>query len=409
MKNSALPQGDYDLVIVGGGMVGASLAYALAKQSRLRIAMIELTPFESDDQPSYDDRAIALSYGSRRIFEAMGVWGELAGQLEPINSIHVSDRGHFGATRLHNDEEGVEALGYVVENRVVGRVLLNRLAKLDHIQLLCPAALTDMTQDRDGIDLQIEYKDQKQKLRTRLLVAADGVTSRTRELLGIGIKRRDYGQAAVIANVTTEQPHNNVAYERFTDSGPVALLPMTDGRCSVVWTVKSGQLDTVLSLSDDQFLNQLQQRFGYRLGVLLKTGRRSAYPLALVEAEQLVKGRAVVIGNAAHTLHPVSGQGFNLALRDVAVLAELLATAPDAGSATMLQSYAKQRKADMARVFRLTDSLVKIFSNEFAPLGHARAAGLVALDLLPGLRHLLARQSMGLLGQQSKMMRRVPL
>ena len=213
----------------------------------------------------------------------------------------------------------------------------------------------------------------------------------------------------MIANVETEYAHNNVAYERFTDTGPLAFLPMTDKRCSVVWTINAEDSDDVMSLNDEQFIKKLQQRFGFRLGHILKAGKRNAYALSYVETEQLVKKRVVVIGNAAHALHPVSGQGYNLALRDVAELAEIIAAYDDPGHELLLSEYVARRRKDMQRVYRITDTLVKLFSNSFAPLGHARSAGLIALDLMPSIRHLMARQSMGLLGHMNKMMRRISL
>jgi 2-octaprenyl-6-methoxyphenol hydroxylase len=233
--------------------------------------------------------------------------------------------------------------------------------------------------------------------------------SHTRELAGMEMRREDYGQAAVIANVTTEYPHQGVAYERFTDTGPLAFLPMTQNRCSVVWTINATETAEVMALGDDAFIARLQQRFGYRLGHIEKTGIRHAYPLAYVEASQLVKGRVVIIGNAAHALHPVSGQGYNLALRDAAEIAEVIASYDDPGHELVLAEYAAKRRKDIQRVYRITDTLVKLFSNAFPPLAHARAAGLILLDLIPPARHLMARQSMGLLGRMGKMMRRISL
>ena len=400
---------DYDVIVIGGGMVGASLACALAGQTDKRIAVVEAFAFEDQAQPSFDDRSIALSYGSARIWQAMGLWDQLQPQIEAIKTIHVSDRGHLGATRLYHDEEGVEALGYVAENRVMGRVLMQRVQQLEQVDWLCPASIEALQQFDDHVEASIRHQDQLRSLSCKLLVAADGAMSRARELAGLDIDRHDYQQTAVIANVQTEYPHNNVAYERFTDSGPLAFLPMTEGRCSVVWTVDNDDVDRVLGLSDEQFVEALQQRFGFRLGHILKSGTRQAYPLAYVEAQQLSRGRVVIIGNAAHALHPVSGQGYNLALRDVAELAELIAGHGDPGHRLLLNDYHARRRKDMLRVYRITDSLVKIFSNDFPPLAHARAAGLVVMDLLPPLRHLMARQSMGLLGRMSRMMRGMPL
>ena len=400
---------DFDVVIIGGGMVGASLACALANQPQLRIAVVEAFAHDANSQPSFDDRVIALNYGSRRIWEAMGLWHELAPLVEAINNIHVSDRGRLGVTRLNHQEERVEALGYVAENRLLGQVLMKRLQGLKHIHWYCPASIESLEQNNERVELTISRQPSVTHISCRLLVAADGANSRARELAGLNMRREDYQQAAIITNVEMEYPHQGTAYERFTDSGPLAFLPMTQHRSSVVWTIHAADRQRVMALCDDEFIAELQDRFGYRQGHILKVGVRHAYPLAYVAAEQLVKGRVVVIGNAAHALHPVSGQGYNLALRDVAEIAELIATAEDPGHELLLAEYARRRRDDMQRVYRLTDGLVKIFSNNISPLAHARAAGLMLVDFLPSLRHLLARQSMGLMGRMGKMLRRLPL
>lgn len=399
----------YDVIIIGGGMVGASLACALSNQRDKRIAVVEASDFNSASQPSFDDRSIALSYGSRRIWEAMGLWNQLEPLIEPIKKIHVSDKGHLGATRLNHEEEQVEALGYVAENRVIGQVLMQRIEKLKHVEWICPATIKNIEQGENTVTVVIDQAGNKVELTALMLVAADGAMSKTRSLSGLNVEQKSYHQVAVIANVKTEYDHANVAYERFTDTGPVAFLPMTDKRCSVVWTVNAEDADHVMALNDEQFIKKLQQRFGFRLGYILHAGKRNAYPLSYVEAEQLVKGRVVVIGNAAHALHPVAGQGYNLALRDVAELAELIATYDDPGHELLLHEYAAKRRKDMQRVYRITDTLVKVFSTSFAPVAHARAAGLIAVDLMASVRHLMARQSMGLLGHMNKMMRRISL
>ena len=396
---------DCDVLIIGGGLVGASLACAL-ENSGLAVHVVEAHPLKSDAQPSYDDRTVALSWGSRCIFEGMGLWDAMADRLEAIKTIHISDKGHFGATRLRHDEEHVEALGYVAENRVLGEVLYQRLQQNRNLALHCPAELVSIEQTADRAVATIRMDRQESNLSARLLVAADGVVSQVRELLHIGSSSQDYGQSAVIANVTPGFKHDNVAYERFTDQGPVAFLPMTANRCSVVWTVPTAQADALMRLGDEAFLRQLQQRFGFRLGKLQKAGQRQLYPLRLIETTQVVRDRVVMVGNAAHTIHPVAGQGFNLALRDIAILTELIAASPDPGDRNTLQTYVERREDDARRVYRFTDGLVKIFSNSNAALGHLRAAGLVAVGLVPLLRHQLARQSMGLSGRTSVLGRR---
>ena len=396
---------DCDILIIGGGLVGASLACAL-ENSGLSVHIVEAYPYQSDSQPSYDDRTVALSWGSRCIFEGMGLWDAMADRVEAIKTIHISDKGHFGATRLRHEEEHVEALGYVAENRVLGDVLYQRLLQNTNVELHCPAGLISLEQKHDRVIATIGDNGKQSVVSARLLVAADGVVSQVRDLLHIGSSVQDYGQTAVIANVTPAFRHNNVAYERFTDQGPIAFLPMTHNRCSLVWTVPLKQADELMKLGDADFLQLLQQRFGFRLGQLQKVGKRQAYPLKLIESTQVVRNRVVIVGNAAHSIHPVAGQGFNLALRDIAMLTELISTAEDAGDSKLLQSYVEQREDDARRVYRFTDGLVKIFSNNSTALGHLRAAGLVAVGLIPPLRHQLAKQSMGLSGRRSELGRR---
>lgn len=401
----------FDVLIVGGGMVGASLAVAL-QTLPLKIGLIEAFRFGGAEQPSYDDRSIALAYASSRIYQGIGLWQALQHGVEAIQHIHISDRGHFGATRLSAAGEGVPALGYVVESRVLGQALYQQLQQ-GVVTPFVPAKVFALQQQPECVTVSIERDGVVDTLQTRLLVVADGTQSRLRELLGITVKRHDYQQTALIANVTTREPHRNTAYERFTPQGPLALLPLTQGRYSLVWTHANAAVEASMALTDADFLRKLQAEFGYRQGTFTKVGQRATYPLVLQKAEREVAGRAVLIGNASHALHPVAGQGLNLGLRDVATLADLLATAArtgeDAGNASLLQTYAAQRQADYAQVIPYTDSLVKLFSNDFAPLAHARAAGLLAVDRLPVLRHWLARQSMGLRQSQARLARGLSL
>lgn len=397
---------DYDLIIVGGGMVGASLAIAL-KNSPLRIAMIEAFPYQSVQQPSYDDRGIALSYGSQVIFEAIGIWSQLASYSTPIKKIHVSDRGHFGVTRLAADDEGVSALGQVITARNIGYVLSQAITQQTHLELICPARVSAVQQHNDYVDLTL---DSEQKLTAKLIVAADGGHSTIRQLLGLGALERDYQQTAITANITPERPHLNKAYERFTDTGPIALLPMSDNRCSLVWTVNSGDETKLLELTEQHFLAQLQDRFGYRLGKLQRVGQRHSYPLKLIQADQPVQQRIVLIGNAAHSLHPIAGQGFNLGLRDVAALADIIASSTDdCGEPRLLTDYKLWRQQDQDNVISATDNLVKLFSNNNPLLGHLRGAGLTLLDVLPPAKHWLANKSMGLGRKQPRLGRGIPL
>lgn len=409
---------EYDIAIIGGGMVGASLALALEGQG-LRIALIEAHAFDEAQQPAYDDRSIALSHGSQRILETLGLWEafDRAG-IAPIAHIHVSDRGHLGKARLHHEDEGVEALGFVVESRVMGSVFAAALDQAADIDLLSPLEVTAL--DISPRRARLLARDQAQQfdIRAQLVVAADGGQSLVRELQGIDVLRRDYHQSAVIANVSCERGHQNIAYERFTDSGPLALLPMTPGpegehRCSLVWTTRSRQVRELMALDEADFLEQLYQRFGPLLGRFTKAGKRSAYPLSLMHAREAVRPRLAIVGNAAHVLHPVAGQGFNLGLRDVAALAQVLVEAQrqqaPLGDLTVLNTYKQWRRSDYLKTTLFTDSLVRLFSNNNTSLALARNLGLVALDVVPPLKHLMARQAMGLSGRLPRLARGLPL
>lgn len=403
----------YDVLIIGGGMVGASLVQALAGHG-LRIAIVEAVQFEARSVPGYDDRAIALAHGTQRIFSGMGIWERLLEEATPIHRIHVSDRGHPGFTRLDREEEGLPALGYVVPARVIGRVLGDTVRAATEVDLYCPATLSAITIEPDAVYAQVTTaNDLVESLTARLLVAADGAGSAVREQLGIAVIDQDYAQTAVIANITTQLPHRNTAYERFTDTGPLAFLPMTGQRCAVVWTVAKAETEAVMDLSDQEFLSRLQQRFGYRLGRLERVGQRQAYALRLVRARESVRHRLALVGNAAHTLHPIAGQGFNLGVRDVAVLAEVLVDAMragrDPGELETLDCYGNWRRADHRRVTVFTDSMARMFTLPLPAFGAARAAGMLALDLVPPAKRLLTRLTMGRGGRVPRLARGLPL
>lgn len=404
---------DFDILIVGGGMVGASLGVALGALP-LRVGLIEAVEFDSGAQPSFNDRTVALSYGSKKIFESLHVWQRIEAQgATPIEKIHISDRGRFGFTRLAASDAGIEALGFVVENRALGQALKSALTQTSNLSFLCPARMQEITFTSEAARVTVMHGDRIETLTARLVVAADGGNSAVRGQAGIEAQRTEYKQTALVTNVSVEFAHQNIAYERFTGSGPLALLPMRDRRCAVVWSLPPERVDTFLALSDAQFLESLQECFGTRLGRFQKVGKRIAYPLALTKVGEHIRPRLVLIGNAAHTVHPVAGQGFNLGLRDVAALAQVLAEAlqggEDLGDLKVLQRYLDWRRRDNFAVSAFTDGLVRLFSNDFLPLSLARNVGLVAVDLLPPLKRRLLRLSMGLAGRLPRLARGLPL
>jgi len=406
---------DYDILIVGGGMVGASLAVALKSQP-YRIGLIDAFSFGQSQQPAYDDRSIALSYGSSLIYKGLGLWDQLQSKVTSIQQIHISDKGHLGATRLTAKQEKLPALGYLVESRILGNLLYQELENSE-IDLISPAEAIATATAQDSLEVTLnkaqgknKKQDKQETLSCKLLIAADGANSKVRQLMGGTVDKQPYNQTAIVANVTPEKAHDNRAFERFTANGPIALLPLTENRCSLVWTHTPEEAEATLKLSDEDFLQALQKSFGYRLGRFIKTGKRSAFPLVLSKAKQITSTRTVIIGNAAQTLHPVAGQGLNLGLRDIAQIAELLVTQEnEIGSPEMLEAYTAARQPDRNTVIKYTDSLVKLFSTDSELLGHTRAVGLMLVDRIPPLRKLLTRQSMGVRHRKTRLARGLPL
>ena len=392
-----------ELVIVGGGMVGACLALALqgcARQAGWHIRLIEAQPpGGAEAQPSYDTRSTALSHGSRLLLERLGIWADLSGCVEPIRQIHVSDRGHPGVTRLFAEKESVPALGYVVENTRLGEVLLRALDP-QVVEWMAPARATAARAVVGGYSLDVEVGDASQTLHADLLVLADGGRSGLLDQLGVHRDVSPYGQTAIVTNVTSAQGHGAVAYERFTPSGPLALLPLAGQRSALVWTLAQEQAEAVAAMPDADFLAELQQAFGFRMGALTRVGSRVCYPLKLIRAQEQVRAHLVVLGNAAHSLHPIAGQGFNLSLRDTLALADTLVAANAAGRALgdlgVLQGYLDRQQGDQRMTVAFSDYLTRLFSNRQPLLTAGRNLGLLGLDLLPPARRLFARQAMGL-------------
>lgn len=397
-----------DVLIVGGGMVGVTLALLLARAPDLRITLVEaialpvLAPGEPlPFRPSFDARNTALSRRTVATYRDLGLWDELQTHATPIEQIHVSERGHFGMARLRAEEEKVESFGQVIENAWLGLVLLRALKACSNVTVLDGVTLTGIEPGEKFVTAHMRRGDVRFALAAPLLVAADGAQSPSREFLGVNADTTSYDQVALVTTVATHLPqHDNIAYERFTESGPIALLPLPENRRSVVWTLPLGQEKALIDCSDEEFLAQLQKAFGKRAGRFIKTGKRFAYPLALTVAHIQALPRAVILGNAAHSLHPVAGQGFNLCLRDCLALTDRLCrthkAGGDLGEFALLQDYEAARIEDQHNVIQFSDKIVRGFSNATPGLTLARNIGMVTFDLLPMAKQVLARYAMGL-------------
>lgn len=388
----------FDVVIAGGAMAGMTLALAINKLAPKPMSIAVIEPFQADhDQhPGFDSRSIALSYGTVSILKKFGLWHEIAKVATPIEHIHVSDRSHAGMTDISTDEAGVEALGYVVELADVGRIYHQQVQQDANITLL-NSAVEQVQRSEHSVKLELSSGE---LVEGKLLVAADGAVSTCCHQIGIELNEHDFEQVAVIANITTQVPHNGRAFERFTHSGPVALLPMSQGRMSLVWCLKPEQAQQVIKYNDEQFLSELQHAFGWRLGKLEKVGQRASYPLLLRYRKQNVSHRFAIVGNAAQTLHPIAGQGFNLGIRDVATLAECIATAvDDPGCYRALKQFKNSRREDRDATIMMTSSLVHIFSNDYLSLRIGRNLGLFGMDNVPALKSPLLKRTLGLVAR----------
>jgi 2-octaprenyl-6-methoxyphenol hydroxylase len=401
-----------DIAIVGGGMVGASLALAL-RGLGIDVVLVEGVAPGSGAQPSFDDRTTALGNASRRIFESLGIWGDIAPQAAGIRTIHVSDAGRFGFARLRAEEQGIDAFGYVVANRVIGTALWGRLSALssEGIVVRVPATAEDIEVSGNGAAFTLVGGAEAERVEARLLVAADGAHSAVRAAAAIEADVEDYDQVAIVANVGADRPHDGTAYERFTATGPLAVLPLYDGSYGVIWSCRPADAAGVLSLDDGSYLRELQARFGWRAGRFVRVGRRASYPLKLTRAVETTATRTVLIGNAAQALHPVAGQGFNLGLRDAAMLAEVIANADgaDVGAPELLRRFTEWRAADRGGVVRFTDGLVKLFGSSRPGAGILRNLGLLMFDLAPPAKSALARVSAGFGGPTPRLARGLPV
>ena len=397
-----------EVIIVGGGMVGLSLALMLAKQN-IAVKLLEAIKYPNYDDEnlapyhsSFDARNSALSRRTVQIYQELGLWSALQEHATPILEVNITEQGSFGKARLKAEQEKVESFGQVIENAWLGRVLLTEVQKQPLIELIDGVQVTQLTQDADMAYIEASRGEEQLTLQAKIVIAADGRDSFCRKALGIGASEHDYDQVAIVTTVQTSKPHNHVGFERFSPLGPLALLPLPgEYRRSVVWPVKKGTEGEWLGDENDQhFLDALQDTYGDRAGKFQKTGKRFSFPLSQVLAEKQAVGRVVLMGNAAHTIHPVAGQGFNLCMRDAHVLVryltEQIAQNADLGDAVMLQAYEASRLTDQQRVIKFCDSVVRGFSNSNPILKFIRNTGLVAFDTIPGIKPLVANYAMGL-------------
>ena len=399
-----------DVLIVGGGLVGASLACALSPL-RLRITVVEPIPFEDDNQPSFDERTIAITWSSRQVFEAIGLWEEIACDVHSIRSIHVSDQGHAGMVRLHCSLINTEALGYVIPTRSIGRSLVKRLQEISSIRYLTPASAVNMEITADAA--VVDCEGVSSPLAASLLVIADGGRSPLGSQAGIAKNEKRYPQSALAAIIGTDRKHNSMAFERFTRHGPIALLPFGKSCFSLAWTLPTREAQLHVQLPTSEFLARLQRDFGERAGFFEQVGKRTVYPLRWTSVIPPSVRRTVLVGNAAHEVHPVAGQGFNLGLRDAAELAEIIAYATEKGQnighSTVVDHYVRSRHRQTQRVLAFTDGLVRLFNAETPGVGLLRSASLSAVELCPPVKRLLLRRTAGLSGRQPRLARGLPL
>lgn len=405
-----------DIVIAGGGMVGVSLALQLGAvlPEDTSILLVESFPFpqalkggKPEYHPSFDARSTALSYSSRLIYEKIQVWEDLQQWLCAIDSIHVSSRGRFGSTLLHARDHDWPALGYVVENAWLGNALIQALYRQGRVEVRSPAKVVGAIAAGTGVSLRLEGEGDT-TIDAGLLLVADGANSGLREQLGVAVEEKPYRQHALVANIASAESHGGCAYERFTDEGPVALLPLLaapggEHRSALVWTLPPDQATHLQACPEQAFLATLQDRFGYRLGRLLQVGERHSYPLALVQSSEQVRQGVVVMGNAAHALHPVAGQGYNLALRDVAELGAALAAGMAAGlppgDLATLEGYHRRQLPDQERTINFSDRVPALFMHADPLLGLGRDLALAGLDMMPGLKREFVRYAAGMAGR----------
>jgi 2-octaprenyl-6-methoxyphenol hydroxylase len=392
-----------DVLVIGAGMVGASAALGLSKLG-LNVVMVDAFNFSEDIPaytPSYDARSTALSWGTREILEQLEVWQSIEKHACVIEQVHVSEKGRFGTTRMNAQDYNQDALGYVVPNQCIGQSLLAKVYE-NEVPFYSGVKVTEIVQGVDFHQVRLSEVEGEQSkvLNARLLLVVDGTESSTAKLLGIDYQVEKYSQHALVANVTSALPNQGVAFERFTAKGPLAMLPLNEYDCSLVWTRDESEIQAHLDMSEQEFCKALEDSFSERLGSIERCGERVSYPLRLVRAEEQCRMGVLLLGNAAHSLHPVAGQGFNLAIRGVAAFLAFIKEACHSGSdyrsISALNKFCESRMDDQNKTIALSDQLVKVFANPSPLLNVARDLGLIGLDNLAPLKTAFAQRAMGL-------------
>jgi 2-octaprenyl-6-methoxyphenol hydroxylase len=399
---------EFDIVIVGAGAVGGSLAYALS-QAGYSVALVEKTAVSARQQPAFDERHLGFSRGTAIALEGMGLWQGLSASAVPIERIHVSAKGHFGSVMMDARDEGLDALGYVLPAREIGRVLHQSISQQGNIRVIAPAQLLSASIEDGHARIELEHEGQPLVLHADLLIGADGAGSRVRELFSIQTTRWTYDQSAVIANMDVVGIDSSLAHERFMENGALALLPRSEQGYAIICSVIDEEADRIMAMDDDAFAGYIAQQMGGHIQQISTVGKRYRFPLELVRSREVVREHLALVGNAAHFIHPVAAQGFNLSMRDVSALVESLIRARNEGrspgSLSVLRGYADWRKQDERLMVAFTDGLIRLFINPLLPVSILRQKGLLALRHIQPLRRFFTRSVTGRLGRQSNLMR----
>lgn len=399
MNMSARMNEQYDIVIVGAGMAGMAAALALSTM-RLKICIIESTVSSDDFHTSYDDRTLVVNKASKHFWQHLGIWQSLADEMADVDSVHVSNKGQFGSVLFNAKDLKVDVLAHIVEAKVLAKVLRSHVEQSQSIKILCPAKVTEFSEVNNKINVCYQLQDENEVvLSASLMLAADGAQSNIRKQLDLEARIKSYDRIAVVCNITPEYKHRQCAYERLTPTGPTAILPFKNNRCGFVWTLASSDAEHVLSLSDDEFLSKAQNQFGYRLGRFMKVGKRSSYPLYLVEVPQQAKSRVILLGNAAHCMSPVSAQGLNLAVRDVAMLLDVLKKVQDnngdIGSPETLKDYQNSTAEDQKSTMQYTDDLMSWFKIDNGLVNSVKSTALFLMDQMLSVKSELYSRTSG--------------